>query len=71
GAVQKYDNKIPPYPETRNYVKLVTEFYQLYQPSVAARIQRIRMTLPARRNLPEPLPELSSPPASLPDPFAE
>lgn len=74
GAVQKYDNKIPPYPETRNYVKLVTEFYQMYQPTAAARIQRIRMTLPARRNLPEPLPEppeLSSLPASLPDPFAE
>lgn len=32
GAVQKYNNAIPPYPETRNYVKLVTQFYNLYQP---------------------------------------
>lgn len=32
GAVQKYNNAIPPYPETRNYVKLVTQFYRMYQP---------------------------------------
>lgn len=33
GAVQKYNNAIPPYPETRNYVKLVTQFYRMYQPA--------------------------------------
>jgi soluble lytic murein transglycosylase-like protein len=33
GAVQKYNNTIPPYPETRNYVQVVTEFYRLYKPS--------------------------------------
>jgi soluble lytic murein transglycosylase-like protein len=33
GAVQKYNNTIPPYPETRNYVQMVTEFYRLYKPS--------------------------------------
>lgn len=32
GAVQKYRNQIPPYPETRNYVQLVSQFYQLYAP---------------------------------------
>jgi soluble lytic murein transglycosylase-like protein len=32
GAVQKYDNHIPPFPETRNYVQLVSQFYQLYAP---------------------------------------
>jgi soluble lytic murein transglycosylase-like protein len=32
GAVQKYNHAIPPYPETRNYVKLVTQFYRMYQP---------------------------------------
>ena len=32
GAVQKHKNQIPPYPETRNYVQLVAQFYQLYQP---------------------------------------
>lgn len=36
GAVQKYNNTIPPYPETRNYVQLVTQFYQLYKPSAPA-----------------------------------
>jgi soluble lytic murein transglycosylase-like protein len=35
GAVQKYNNAIPPYPETRNYVQVVTEFYRLYKPSAA------------------------------------
>ncbi|MBS0308459.1 MAG: transglycosylase SLT domain-containing protein, partial [Proteobacteria bacterium] len=33
GAVQKYRNSIPPYPETRNYVQLVSQFYRIYQPS--------------------------------------
>lgn len=33
GAVQKYKNTIPPYPETRNYVQVVTEFYRLYKPA--------------------------------------
>jgi soluble lytic murein transglycosylase-like protein len=32
GAVQKYHNQIPPFPETRNYVQLVSQFYQLYAP---------------------------------------
>jgi soluble lytic murein transglycosylase-like protein len=36
GAVQKYSNTVPPYPETRNYVQLVTQFYQLYKPSAPA-----------------------------------
>ncbi len=77
GAVQKYDNKIPPYPETRNYVKLVTAFYQLYQPQETAlrhqRTNRIHMTLPARQNLAElsELPEPSVLPAYVPDSFAE
>jgi hypothetical protein len=33
GAVQKYGNKIPPYPETQGYVRLVSRFYQLYRPA--------------------------------------
>ncbi|MES2535221.1 MAG: lytic transglycosylase domain-containing protein [Pseudomonadota bacterium] len=70
GAVQKYRNKIPPYPETRNYVQLVTQFYHLYKPKLAAPksgvtvfsdgasgSKRIFMTIPGRRNLPpEPTP---------------
>lgn len=61
GAVQKYDNAIPPYPETRNYVKLVSQFYRLYQPVPVVRVmqqgitvsraegsRRIHMTIPGR-----------------------
>jgi soluble lytic murein transglycosylase-like protein len=58
GAVQKY-NAIPPYPETRNYVKVVTQFYHLYKPagSGAARVyskhdRRLHMTIPAERRKP-------------------
>lgn len=59
GAVQKYKNRIPPYPETRNYVQLVSQFYQFYQPhglSIASlnahAPKRIHMTIPGRANLP-------------------
>ena len=61
GAVQKYRNSIPPYPETRNYVKLATQFYQLYKPAPEATGKadkpagagnRVTMTLPGRGNLP-------------------
>ncbi|MFT5534114.1 MAG: soluble lytic murein transglycosylase-like protein [Burkholderiaceae bacterium] len=63
GAVQKYRNTIPPYPETRNYVRLVTQFYQFYVPQVsalaaateAAGTGRIHLTIPGRSNLPAPL----------------
>ncbi|MDB5823955.1 MAG: Lytic transglycosylase, catalytic [Herminiimonas sp.] len=34
GAVQKYNNRIPPYAETQNYVKLVTQFVDMYRPGV-------------------------------------
>jgi soluble lytic murein transglycosylase-like protein len=33
GAVQKYRNTVPPYEETRNYVKLVTSFHKVYDPA--------------------------------------
>jgi soluble lytic murein transglycosylase-like protein len=63
GAVQKYQNKIPPYPETRNYVQLVTQFYQLYKPftersadgarsSTESVRKRVHMTIPGRSNMP-------------------
>jgi soluble lytic murein transglycosylase-like protein len=63
GAVQKYRNTIPPYPETRNYVRLVTQFYQFYVPQVsalavaneAAGTGRIHLTIPGRSNMPAPL----------------
>ena len=31
GAVQRYGNTIPPYPETRTYVRRVLEFYHFYR----------------------------------------
>ncbi len=65
GAVQQYRNQIPPYPETRSYVQLVTQMLQLYQPKAAVKrldasvsvgsgvnSRRIYMTIPGRRNLP-------------------
>jgi len=66
GAVQKYNNTIPPYPETRSYVQIVKQFYQHYKPaaqrlSIAALTEsasgtgstrRIHMTIPGRRSMP-------------------
>ncbi|WP_343584326.1 lytic transglycosylase domain-containing protein [Herbaspirillum sp.] len=49
GAVQKYGNKIPPYPETQGYVRLVSRFYQLYRPAgnvEAGGGARLKVTLP-------------------------
>ncbi len=65
GAVQKYNNAIPPFPETRNYVKLVTQFYKLYQPTShfadnavfsnrRSDSKRIHMIIPGRRDTSAP-----------------
>ncbi|MEF8700259.1 MAG: lytic transglycosylase domain-containing protein [Candidatus Accumulibacter sp. UW20] len=69
GAVRQYNNRIPPYPETLNYVQVVTQFLHLYRvplarkktgPTVftrsAAGSQRIYLTLPGRRDVPGPPP---------------
>ncbi|NQE48359.1 lytic transglycosylase domain-containing protein [Herbaspirillum rubrisubalbicans] len=61
GAVQKYGNQIPPYPETQGYVRLVSRFYELYRPAGALRLAagdrvaanlggnaRLKVTLPPR-----------------------
>ena len=42
-AVQRYKNAIPPFAETRNYVQLVTQFYQFYA-GVAAPLTRVKKT---------------------------
>lgn len=63
GAVKKYKNTIPPYPETRNYVQVVNQFYELYKPDFlgtgvtvfsgsSTDSKRIVMTIPGRRNTP-------------------
>lgn len=59
-TVIRYHNAIPPYPETQAYVKLVDQFHAFYNPArdVPARPtldrERLRVTIPARRNLPDP-----------------
>jgi len=50
GAVQKYNNAIPPYQETRNYVKLVTQFYNLYRPTAKLPTMRFSRTAIRIRN---------------------
>lgn len=61
GAVQRYNNRIPPYPETQQYVSTVLQFYRLYQPqqgvvltraSASADGPRVKMVIGGRRNMP-------------------
>ncbi len=41
GAVQQYNNKVPPYPETRDYVQLVTQLYHVYRSGTGTRNYRV------------------------------
>lgn len=55
GAVERYARTIPPFPETRTYVKLVQKFYGSYRPEPAApapasKVKRI--VIPGQRNPP-------------------
>ena len=64
GAVQRYNNRIPPYPETQQYVSTVLQFYRFYQPSqlaqgarpmrasASADGPRVKMVLGGRRDMP-------------------
>jgi soluble lytic murein transglycosylase-like protein len=45
-AVAHYANQIPPYPETREYVKLVRQFYEYYRPLVPKKPARILVRSP-------------------------
>lgn len=60
-AVVRFRNAIPPFPETQAYVKLVDQFHAFYNPARHATDagpsidqNRIRVMIPARRNLPDP-----------------
>jgi soluble lytic murein transglycosylase-like protein len=52
GVVVRYDNQIPPYPETQEYVKLVQQFYDMFKPPAPAPA----MTKPARITIPAKVP---------------
>jgi hypothetical protein len=57
-SVIHYRNEIPPFRETQAYVKLVDQFHAFYSPvqstKKATDNDRIRVTIPGRRNLPDP-----------------
>ena len=61
GAVQRYNNRIPPYPETQQYVSTVLQFYRLYTgggpvvtrtSAAAGGPSRVKMVIGGRRNMP-------------------
>jgi len=48
-TVQRYDRQVPPYPETQEYVKLVTQLYALYRPPPPTPSPAARVTIPKKR----------------------
>lgn len=48
-TVAHYANRIPPYPETQEYVKLVQQFYELYRPARPP-AKPARILVPSPRN---------------------
>jgi soluble lytic murein transglycosylase-like protein len=49
-AVKRYQNTVPPFVETREYVKLVQQFLSFYRPPPPAPATRFRLVIPGRRN---------------------
>ncbi len=54
-SVKRFNNAIPPFPETVSYVKVVQQFLAFYQPTRSPYLNtgRMHIILPARRNMPE------------------
>ena len=48
-AVTRYDNTIPPFAETLDYVKLVMQFHSFYRPSPPVPPKQVRAIVPGRR----------------------
>jgi soluble lytic murein transglycosylase-like protein len=48
-TVVRYANRIPPYPETQEYVKLVQQFHELYRPAPLPK-NSARILVPSPRN---------------------
>jgi len=49
-AVMRYDNTIPPFAETREYVKLVQQFHSFYRPPPPVPPKQVRILIPGRRS---------------------
>lgn len=55
GVVARYDNRIPPYPETQEYVKLVQQFYAMFKPPpppARSVMKPARITIPPKAPAP-------------------
>jgi hypothetical protein len=53
GIVLRYDNRVPPYPETQEYVKLVQQFYAMFKPPpVRDAPKSARITIPPKARVP-------------------
>jgi hypothetical protein len=56
-SVRRFNNQIPPFPETVSYVKVVQQFLAFYQPLRSLYLNgangRTHVILPGRRNMPE------------------
>jgi transglycosylase-like protein with SLT domain len=51
--VLRYDNQVPPYPETREYVNLVQQFYAMFKPPPVRDLPRpARITIPPKAAVP-------------------
>lgn len=48
GTVEHYGGKVPPFPETREFVKLVLQFHELYKPPPPLPPKPSRITVPRR-----------------------
>jgi soluble lytic murein transglycosylase-like protein len=53
-VVLRYDNRVPPYPETQEYVKLVQQFYAMFKPPPPApgTTKPARITIPPKARTP-------------------
>lgn len=49
GAVTRYDNTVPPFAETLEYVKLVQQFHSFYRPLPPLPPKQVRIVVPGRR----------------------
>jgi soluble lytic murein transglycosylase-like protein len=49
-TVQRYENTVPPFAETREYVKLVQQFLSVYRPPLPVPATRVRVVIPGRRH---------------------